>query len=64
MQIKYSGNLESDMRLMLSETAKLYKNFTHIPRAFTVPLGGLYRDGEFARLLTLLAIHKIKGYKR
>jgi hypothetical protein len=35
-----------------------------INRAFTVPLGGLFRKDEFGRLLTLLAANKLRGYKR
>jgi len=64
MQIKYSGNLIEDMDLMVYETYKLYRNFTHIPKAMTVPLGGVFKGGEFATLVALLAANKLRGYKR
>ena len=64
MQIKYSGDLSSDMRRMVNETKKLYQSFAHIPLAFTVPLGGLFRGEEFARMVMLLAANKLRSYKR
>jgi hypothetical protein len=64
MQIKYSGDLQKDMRRMVNETKKLMQNFQHIPRAWTVPLGGVFHKDEFARLVTLLAANKLRSYKR
>ena len=64
MQIKYSGDLTKDMRRMVDETRKIYQSYIHIPRATTFLLGGLFRKDEFGKLTTLLAINKLRGYKR
>jgi hypothetical protein len=64
MQIKYSGNLESDMRLMVRETRRLYQSWYHLGKAISVPLTSLFDKQQFGVLLSQLVALKMRTYKR